>query len=63
MSFAILQAFLRRTREDGVLTAPDVLPDVYRSFVREDGVMQMNEVRMEDIERPPLKDVPGYTKR
>jgi glucosyl-3-phosphoglycerate synthase len=63
MSFAILQAFLRRTREDGVLTTPGLLPDLYRSFVREDGVMQMSEVRMEDIERPPLKDVPGYGKR
>lgn len=63
MSFAILQAFLRRTGEDGVLTAPGLLPDLYRSFVRADGVMQMSEVRMEDIERPPLQDVPGYVKR
>ncbi len=63
MSFAILQAFLRRTRQDGVLTVPGLLPDLYRSFVREDGVMQMSEVRMEDIERPPLQNVPGYQRR
>ncbi len=63
MSFAILQAFLRRAREGGVLTAPGALPEIYRSFVREDGVMQMSEVRMEDIERPPLQSVPGYSKR
>jgi len=63
MSFAILHAFLRRTQEEGVLTAPSALPDIYRSFVREDGVMQMSEARIEDFERPPLQDVPGYASR
>lgn len=60
MSFAILQAFLRRAQADGVLTASDVLPEIYRSFVREDGVMRLSEARLEDFERPPLREVPGY---
>ena len=63
MGFAILRAFLSRARQAGVLHAPENLPDVYRQFVREDGVMHLSEVRVEDVERPALIEVPAYREK
>lgn len=63
MSFAILRSFFLRARQAGVLEVPEQLPDVYRQFVREDGVMHLSEVRLEDIERPPLIEVPAYREK
>ncbi len=63
MSFAILRAFLLRAQQAGVLQGPDSLPDIYRQFVREEGVMHLSEVRVEDIERPPLLDMAAYREK
>jgi glucosyl-3-phosphoglycerate synthase len=59
MSFAILQTFLSRTRAAGLIQTAD-LPQLYRHFVREEGVMRLIEVPFTDQERPPLNDIPGY---
>lgn len=63
MSFAILQAFFRRAQQAGVLSMPGAMPEVYRQFVREEGVMRLAELKVEDVERPPLKEFPAYLKR
>lgn len=63
MSFAILRAFLLRARQTGMLSSSETLPDVYRQFVREEGVMRLSEVRVEDIERPPLVELPAYREK
>ncbi|HRJ72801.1 MAG TPA: glucosyl-3-phosphoglycerate synthase [Terrimicrobiaceae bacterium] len=63
MSFSILRAFLLRARRDGILHAAADLPDVYRQFVRDEGVMRLIEARLEDLERPPLRGLAAYRER
>lgn len=60
MSFAILQTFFARARSAGLLQTAEDLPQLYRHFVREEGVMRLIEVLYGDIDRPPLVDVAGY---
>ncbi len=59
MSFAILRAFFLRAKQAGLLSTAD-LPQVYRQFIREEGVMRLAEWTVDDIERPPLNEVPAY---
>lgn len=63
MSFAILRAFLSRAQQAGVLSASATLPDIYRQFVREEGAMRLAELKVDDLERPPLLDIPAYRAR
>lgn len=60
MSFAILQTFFRRTQAAGLVQTSVDLPQLYRHFVREEGVMRLIEVPFADEERPPLRDLPSY---
>lgn len=60
MSFAILQTFLARTQAAGLLQSSVNLPQIYRHFVRDEGAMRLIEVPFTDLERPPLREVPGY---
>ncbi len=60
MSFAILAAFFHRARAAGLVTMRDEPAEIYRHFVRAEGVMNLIEARLEDIERPPLNEVPAY---
>lgn len=63
MSFSILRAFLLRARRDGILATTADLPDVYRQFVRDEGVMRLIEARLDDLERPPLRELAAYRER
>jgi len=63
MSFAILHAFFARLRASGKIDVEYALPEIYRHFMREDGVMRLIEAPLADSERPPLNSVPVYLAR
>lgn len=63
MSFSILQTFLARTQAAGLLSSSVDIPQIYRHFVRDEGVMKLIEVPFTDVERPPLNEVAGYQAR
>lgn len=63
MSFAILHALFLRLRASGQVDIHADLPQIYRHFMREEGVMRMIEAPLADSERPPLLTVPGYLAR
>ena len=63
MSFAILHAFFSRLRAGGQVNFEADLPEMYRHFMREEGVMRMIEAPLGDAERPPLRTLPEYLAR
>ena len=63
MSFAILSAFFRRARAAGLVTMKSDPAEIYRHFVRAEGAMNLIEAPLQDIERPPLKEVPAYREK
>jgi len=60
MSFAVLHAFFSRAEAAGKLNLSAPLAEQYRHFMRQDGVTQSIVWDFTDLERPPLREVPGY---
>ena len=59
MGFAILHALLPRAQAAGKLTLHDGLPQIYRHFLREDGVCRELAWELPDFEREPMRDFRG----
>ncbi|MEX1119650.1 MAG: glucosyl-3-phosphoglycerate synthase [Terrimicrobiaceae bacterium] len=62
MSFAVLHAFFRRAEAAGKLNLSAPLTEQYRHFMRQDGVTRSIAWDFTDIERPPLREIPGYAR-
>jgi glucosyl-3-phosphoglycerate synthase len=58
MAFAILRVVLRRLERDGRLTLDQPLPEIHRSFLRENGRTLATAEHLPEPERPPARDFP-----
>lgn len=63
MSFGILQTFLARVESLKILPDVPELGSVMRQFQSRDNVYEQLESSIQEVERPPMLDVPAYQKK
>lgn len=63
MSFGILQTFLSRVESLGILHDVPELSNVMRQFQTRDNAYEQLESPLQEVERPPMIDVPAYQKK
>ncbi len=63
MAFGILQAFLNRTKAQGVIPDLPEMQNVLRQFQARDKTYEQVEYEIVEEERPPMISVPAYRKK
>ncbi|MDD5676397.1 MAG: glucosyl-3-phosphoglycerate synthase [Kiritimatiellae bacterium] len=63
MAFGILQTFLSRARSMGLVTKIPDPSQVLRQFQVRDNVYEQQESVFQEIERPPMLEIPAYRKK
>ena len=63
MSFGILQAFLKRLEEMGMITGMPETNSILRQFVARESDFEAVEHKIVEYERPPMIDIPEYAER
>lgn len=63
MSFAIMQALFQRLAADGKITLDQPPGSVYNMIRREGDRHVIEPLKIEVIERPPMRDIPEYRER
>ena len=63
MSFGILQTFLSRVESLGILHDVPELSNVMRQFQARDNAYEQLESPLQEVERPPMIEVPAYQKK
>ncbi|WP_367277232.1 hypothetical protein [Oceanispirochaeta sp.] len=62
MSFGILQTFLNRLLQYGMIQKIDDLPTIFRQFQVKDEIFESVEFNIPEAERPPMNTIPEYQK-
>ncbi len=62
MSFGILQTFIKRLLEFGILKELDELPTVFRQFQVHEETFESVNINIPEAERPPMNSIPEYQK-
>lgn len=60
MSFGILQSFMNRMQAFGHISRLPKIDHLYRHFEAVDNTYRLNEIHIEEEERPPMISVPEY---
>ncbi len=63
MAFGILQAFFRRIDRSGRVRLAETLPTVLTQHAVKDGEFELVEHLIEELERPPMKEIEAYQRR
>ena len=63
MAFGILQTFLRRLRNTGMISELPEMNKVLRQFIAHDSDFEAIEHEIIEFERPPMIDIPEYAER
>ncbi len=63
MAFGILQAFLHRTGQTGILELKTEMADVLRQFQVREGQIEQQEFHIVEEERPPMIGIPEYREK
>ena len=63
MAFGLLRTFLARLTRDQKAQLAETLPTLMRQFVVTDGTYEHVVHEIEEVERPPMLDIPEYQER
>lgn len=63
MAFGILQSFLNRTQQLGMIEVKCEVAKILRQFQVHDEVIEQNEITIVEEERPPIKTIQGYREK